>query len=168
MPYNTRRKSLSLSELGIIVPKRSRTASHPSPPSTVVEGEEPPVKKSKRSHDSKPPPRPSGLMSPPRTTTIRIKEEKPKRATELSPPPSPAVEGSNKVDVEGISDDIVVATILQLERTGNRPHLVKEIAHVLATSLPSVEKYVRQTRCASPLPNALVLTTSTDPQTPPP
>ncbi|KAK0258292.1 hypothetical protein LTR91_009134 [Friedmanniomyces endolithicus] len=139
MPYNTRRKSLSLSELGIIVPKRSRTASHPSPPNTIIEGEEPPVKKSKRLHSSSSPP-PPGLMSPPRTTTIRFKEEKPKQAVELSPPPSPAAEGSNKVDVEGISDDIVVGTIQQIERTGNRPHLVKELAHVLASSLHAVEK----------------------------
>ncbi|KAK1809054.1 hypothetical protein LTR12_016592 [Friedmanniomyces endolithicus] len=139
MPYNTRRKSLSLSELGIIVPKRSRTASHPSPPNTIFEGEEPPVKKSKRLHGSSSPP-PPGLMSPPRTTTIRFKEEKPKQAVELSPPPSPAAEGSNKVDVEGISDDIVVGTIQQIEKTGNRPHLVKELAHVLASSLHAVEK----------------------------
>ncbi|KAK0778229.1 hypothetical protein LTS16_021803 [Friedmanniomyces endolithicus] len=139
MPYNTRRKSLSLSELGIIVPKRSRTASHPSPPNTIIEGEEPPVKKSKRLHSSSSPP-PPGLMSPPRTTTIRFKEEKPKQAVELSPPPSPAAEGSNKVDVEGISDDIVVGTIQQIEKTGNRPHLVKELAHVLASSLHAVEK----------------------------
>ncbi|KAK0965506.1 hypothetical protein LTR91_017968 [Friedmanniomyces endolithicus] len=138
MPYSTRRKSLSLSELGIIVPKRSRTASHPSPPNTIFEGEEPPVKKSKRLHSSSSPP-PPGLMSPPRTTTIRFKEEKPKQAVELSPPPSPAAEGSNKVDVEGISDDIVVGTIQQIEKTGNRPHLVKELAHVLASSLHAVE-----------------------------
>ncbi|KAK5718377.1 hypothetical protein LTR15_008104 [Elasticomyces elasticus] len=139
MPYNTRRKSLSLSELGIIVPKRSRTASHPSPPNTIVEGEEPPVKKSKRSHGSTSPP-PTGLMSPPRTTTIRFKEEKPKQAVELSPPPSPAAEGCYKVDVEGISDEIVKAAIQQIEKTGNRPHLVKELAHVLASSLHSIEK----------------------------
>ncbi|KAK3619109.1 hypothetical protein LTR56_024221 [Elasticomyces elasticus] len=141
MPYNTRRKSLSLSELGIIVPKRSRTASHPSPPNTIVEGEEPPVKKSKRSHGSTSPP-PAGLMSPPRTTTIRFKEEKPKQAVELSPPPSPAAEGCYKVDVEGISDEIVKAAIQQIEKTGNRPHLVKELAHVLASSLHSIEKSV--------------------------
>ena len=139
MPMNTRRKSLSLAELGITVPKRSRAASHPSPPNTIIEGEEPPVKKSKRSHGSD---SPSGQMSPPRSTTIRFKDEKPSRVTELSPPPSPAAEGSNKVDVEGISDDIVVGTIQQLERTGNRPHLVKELGAVLATHNAAVEKCV--------------------------
>lgn len=139
MPYNTRRKSLSLSELGITVPKRSRTQSHPSPPSTVVEGDEPPSKKSKRSHGSA---SPNGDMSPPRTTAIRIKEEKPKRAMELSPPPSPAREDESKIDTEGISDDIVVGAIQQLERTGNRPHLVKELSAVLATNIQAVERYV--------------------------
>ena len=139
----TRRKSLSLAELGITVPKRSRVQ-NPSPPSTIVEGEEPPVKKTKRSHGTESPP--PGLMSPPRTTTIRIKEEKPKQAVELSPPPSPVAEGRNKVDVEGINDGIVIGTIQQLERTGNRPHLVKELAAVLATSLHSVEKYGQPTQ----------------------
>ena len=144
MPYNTRRKSLSLSELGISVPKRARTASHPSPPSTIVEGEEPPVKKSKRSHGSSSP----QPMSPPRTTTtsIRVNDEV-KTPAQLSPPPSPKAEGANKVDVEGINDDIVVGTIRQIEKTGNRPHLVKELALVLATHLHCVEKYVARAAC---------------------
>lgn len=154
MPYNTRRKSLSLSELGITVPKRSRTQSHPSPPSTIAEGDEPPVKKSKRSHATES--LPTGLMSPPRTTTIRIKEEKPRKVVALSPPPSPAREGSHKVDAEGINDDIVIGTIRQLEQTGNRPHLVKELAAVLANDLHCVEKYdkptqVRLYNCANTL-----------------
>ncbi|OQO10490.1 hypothetical protein B0A48_03787 [Cryoendolithus antarcticus] len=139
MPYNTRRKSLSLSELGITLPKRSRTASHPSPPSTIVEGDEPPVKKSKRSHGAASPT--AGAMSPPRTTCVRFKEESmPKRALALSPPPSPGREGDNKIDTEGISDDIVVGALRQLEKTGNRPHLVKELAAVLATNVPAVER----------------------------
>lgn len=136
MPYNTRRKSLSLSELGIIVPKRSRGPAQPSPPNTAVDGEEPPVKKSKRSHG--PASNAVGDMSPPRTTSIKIKEQKPKP---LSPPPSPVREGDSKVDVEGISDEIVVGAIQQLEKTGNRPHLVKELAAVLATSIMAIEKY---------------------------
>ncbi|KAK4493724.1 hypothetical protein PRZ48_014909 [Zasmidium cellare] len=134
----TRRKSLNLGDLGVIAPKRSRTQSHPSPPETVVEGEEPPVKKSKRSHTSLSPP--PSLMNPPQTTVIRLKEEKPKPAAELSPPPSPLAEGSSKIDTEGINDDIVVATLQQLEKTGNRPHLVKELAAILATKLHAVEK----------------------------
>jgi len=141
MPYNTRRKSLSLSELGIIVPKRSRTQSHPThptPPSTIVEGDEPPAKKTKRSHGSSS--NLSGMMSPPRTTTIRTKEDKSRKAAQLSPPPSPGADTIHKVDSEGINDEIVVAAIRQLEQTGNRPHLVKELAAILATNLHSIEK----------------------------
>jgi hypothetical protein len=143
MPYNTRRKSLSLTEMGIIVPKRSRAAVQPSPPNTAVDGEEPPVKKSKRSHGNASPT--IGDMSPPRSTAIRIKENKPKRAAALSPPPSPLREGESKIDIEGISDEIVVGAIQQLERTGNRPHLVKELSAILATSIPAIERYA----CAS-------------------
>lgn len=141
MPYNTRRKSLSLSELGITVPKRARVVAQPSPPNTAIDGEEPPVKKSKRSHHSKSPT--IGDMSPPRATAIRIKDEKPKQPAALSPPPSPAREGESKVDIEGIRDEIVVGAIQQLEKTGNRPHLVKELAAVLATNITAIERYAR-------------------------
>ncbi|KAI5360808.1 hypothetical protein Slin15195_G087240 [Septoria linicola] len=126
----TRRKSLNLGDLGIVSAKRA--------PETLVEDHAHPIKKPKRSHGSASPP--VGLMSPPRTTTIRFKDEPRKRATELSPPPSPVAEGSTKVDTEGINDDIVVGTIQQIEKTGNRPHLVKELAAVLATKLHCVEK----------------------------
>jgi hypothetical protein len=153
MPYNTRRKSLSLTEMGIILPKRSRAAVQPSPPNTAVDGEEPPVKKSKRSHGHASPT--IGDMSPPRSTTIRFKEEKPKRAIALSPPPSPLREGESKIDIEGISDEIVVGAIQQLERTGNRPHLVKELSAILATNIPAIEKYA----CANML-NLLEITTN--------
>jgi hypothetical protein len=137
MPYNTRRKSICLEGLGVI--KRSRPVAQPSPPSTAVDGEEPPVKKPKRSHARHTPT--VGDMSPPRSTAIRIKEEKPKRAAALSPPPSPTREGDSKVDIEGISDEIVVGAIQQLEKTGNRPHLVKELAAVLATNITAIERY---------------------------
>jgi hypothetical protein len=46
------------------------------------------------------------------------------------------------VDTEGINDEIVVGVIEQLEKTGNRPHLLKELAAILATSIPIVERYV--------------------------
>ncbi|KAK4947733.1 hypothetical protein LTR28_007553, partial [Elasticomyces elasticus] len=141
MPYNTRRKSLSLAELGIQVPKRARTVSHPSapsPPGTVAEGEAPPAKKPKRSHDS--PSSPPGTMSPPRSTTIRIKACPPRRAVEHTPPPSPGSTRVATVDTEGIGDDIVVAAIEQLQKTGNRPHLVKELAAALAPAVAAIEK----------------------------
>lgn len=47
-----------------------------------------------------------------------------------------------KIDTEGINDDIVVGVIEQLELTGNRPHLVKELAAVLVTVNDNVAKYV--------------------------
>lgn len=149
----TRRKSLNLSDMGVIAPKRSRTASHPSPPETVIEGEEPPIKKSKRSHESPSSPPSSIARSPPAATTItsparssksaRSQEDKPiPGISELSPPPSPARERGSRIDTEGINDDVVIGTIRQLEETGNRPHLVRELAAVLSRSLASVEKYV--------------------------
>lgn len=51
-----------------------------------------------------------------------------------------------KIDTEGINDDIVVAVINQLEKTGNRPHLVKELAAVLVTLNVNVAKYVSHSR----------------------
>jgi len=139
MPYNTRRKSLSLSELGITVPKRSRASSqsHPSPPATVID-DEPVTKKPKRSHESLSPP--PALMSPPKTKTLTIRTEPPSRLAEHTPPPSPGTQTVHTIDTEGISDDVVVATIKQLEKTANRPHLVKELAAVLCHCIGAVEK----------------------------
>jgi hypothetical protein len=61
--------------------------------------------------------------------------------SELSPPPSPLHEHIHRIDTDGINDDIVIGTIRQLEETGNRPHLVREIAAVLERTHASVEKY---------------------------
>lgn len=59
---------------------------------------------------------------------------------ENTPPPSPGGEsGHGKVDTEGIDDTIVVGVIQQLEKTGNRPHLLKELAAVLSNSISIVE-----------------------------
>lgn len=141
MPYNTRRKSLSLSELGIQVPKRGRAPSQSrlsSPATTTTIVEEPLAKKAKRSHGSITPP--PSLMSPPRTTNIHVKAEPPSRLAEHTPPPSPGSTTYSKIDTEGISDDVVVGTIKQLEATGNRPHLVKELAAVLCHNIGAVEK----------------------------
>lgn len=66
---------------------------------------------------------------------------------ETTPPPSPTPASSAdvgvppKIDLEGINDDIVEATITQLQTTANRPHLVKDLAIILAHSLTSVQKY---------------------------
>ncbi|GAB7350504.1 hypothetical protein MBLNU459_g1098t1 [Dothideomycetes sp. NU459] len=142
MPYNTRRKSLSLSELGIQVPKRGRAPSQSQLPplatTTTTTADEPLTKKPKRSHGSITPP--SSSMSPPRTTNIHVKAEPPSRLAEHTPPPSPGSATVSKIDTEGISDDVVVGTIKQLEATGNRPHLVKELAAVLCHNIAAVEK----------------------------
>lgn len=61
-------------------------------------------------------------------------------AYEHTPPPSPGAVGEAKVDTEGINDEIVVGVIEQLEKTGNRPHLMKELAAVLSTTNDAVLK----------------------------
>ena len=72
-----------------------------------------------------------------------------------TPPPSPAPDDdddgtkspfsiSPKIDTAGINDDVVVAVIQHLERTGNRPHLIKELAAVLFTFNDSVAKYIHR------------------------
>jgi len=61
---------------------------------------------------------------------------------EHTPPPSPSEAGNFKIDTQGIDDDIVVGVIEQLEKTGNRPHLLKELAAVLSNTLPIVERSV--------------------------
>lgn len=137
MGYNTRRKSLSLPMLGIQLPNSSRSSSHRSPPSNAPASEQPPQKKIKRSHTSSASPAP---LSPPATAAPKFRDERPK--TEHTPPPSPGAEGAPKIDTQGINDDIVVAVIKQLEETGNRPHLLKELAAVLSPQLPIVERYV--------------------------
>lgn len=147
MPYNTRRKSLSLPSLGIHLPNSSRVA-HRSPPASAVSTQLPqhPAKKVKRSHSSTSPPPPSPKNRAERPTTLTFRDERPKssgRVAENTPPPSPGGESSQtKVDTQGIDDTIVVGVIEQLEKTGNRPHLLKELAAVLSTSISIVERCV--------------------------
>ncbi|KAF2863745.1 hypothetical protein K470DRAFT_254638 [Piedraia hortae CBS 480.64] len=131
MPYNTRRKSLSLVELGVVAPpKRSRAESQPS--HAIGPDQEPHLKRAKRSHGDRPS---QYLMS------IRVKSEKQQTAgAELSPPLSPLAMTSHTVDIDGINDDIVVAVIRQLELRANRPLLVRQLAQVLATNIPAVAK----------------------------
>ncbi|KAJ5095525.1 hypothetical protein NUU61_004881 [Penicillium alfredii] len=123
MPYNTRRKSLSLPSLGIHLPNSSRRSPSISKGSHATD-DLPPSKKAKRSHDS------ISLSPEPshRKDAITVRAGR----FQHTPPPSPLDAGiAPKIDTEGINDDIVVAVIDQLEKTGNRPHLVKELAAVL-------------------------------------
>lgn len=136
MGYNTRRKSLSLPSLGIAIPGGPRSAR--SPPSTVDMQQ--PAKKQKRSHSGS---STSSLASPSNTLPLRdFTEQRPKSSGRVAdtPPPSPGGEsGQAKVDTQGIDDEIVVGVIEQLEKTGNRPHLLKELATVLSPTIPIVE-----------------------------
>ena len=133
MPYNTRRKSLSLPSLGIQLPvtHASRAAARPSPPSAVLATEQPQSKKVKRSHVESP------TMLPPKPANTIF---------DHTPPPSPLSEGEvaedkpREVDLEGINDEIVEGVIIQLQKTGNRPHLVKELAAILSQSVKIVEQ----------------------------
>lgn len=59
---------------------------------------------------------------------------------EHTPPPSPGATDNAKIDTEGINDDIVTGVIQQLEKTGNRPHLIKELAAVLSTTSDAVAR----------------------------
>lgn len=149
MPYNTRRKSVSLSALGIQVPSTSR-AHRPSASkaSVATETQQPPTKKVKRSHTSNTPSPTSPLRQRSSTAASSTKTvsfaERPKSsgraAYEHTPPPSPGAADDSRVETEGINDNIVVGVIEQLERTGNRPHLMKELAAVLSTTNDAVLK----------------------------
>ena len=116
MVYNTRRKSLSLPSLGIHLPQSSRSS-----PSSSATKSEPPQKRVKRDH--------SPLSAGGYDTTRR-------NNLPLSPPPE------SRISHEGINDEIVSGVVDVLERSGNRPHTVKELAAVLAPVLGVVEKSV--------------------------
>ncbi len=136
MPYDTRRKSLSLPSLGIHLPvsHAARAAARRSPPSTSPNYENPPTKKIKRSHPESP-----SMSPPPKRSPLKY---------ENTPPPSPGAEADDaeedakprEIDLEGINDDIVEGVIVQLQKTGNRPHLVKELAAILSQSVKIVEQ----------------------------
>lgn len=69
-----------------------------------------------------------------------------------TPPPSPPAErpsielgdeesaNSESIDMKSINDEIVEAVIIQLQNTGNRPHLVKELAAILMPQLKIVQQ----------------------------
>ncbi|KAK3945590.1 hypothetical protein QBC46DRAFT_403262 [Diplogelasinospora grovesii] len=186
MPYNTRRKSLSLPSLGIHVPvthaaraaaaaAAAAAANRASPNSTSPTS-------TSTSTNSPRATSPSATMTPSSPTLSSISEDVhpskklkrahcedadsahtyerlPKRRDDASmkfentPPPSPTVAQqsvemeeesdaavSKTIDLEGINDEIVEAVIVQLQNTGNRPHLVKELAAVLMQQLKIVQQ----------------------------
>lgn len=150
MPYNTRRKSLSLPSLGIQLPNASR-AHRPSIAKAATAADsspsQPPTKKVKRAHtadDASPTSasRPRSSTSSSSSKFVSFAVERPRSsgrtAYEHTPPPSPGRTHDRKIDTEGINDDIVIGVIEQLEKTGNRPHLIKELSTVLSTTNDSV------------------------------
>ena len=146
MPYNTRRKSLSLPSLGIQLPAASRAHRSPAKFTPTTETSQHPSKRVKRSHGDNTPVSPisssdASAISPTDSTASRPKSRRGGLAH--TPPPSPGSSHFDiKIDTEGINDDIVIAVIEQLEKTGNRPHLIKELAAVLASTNDSVAQYV--------------------------
>ncbi|PGG98510.1 hypothetical protein GX51_06776 [Blastomyces parvus] len=148
MVYNTRRKSLSLPSLGIHLPSASR--SHRSPATqknpAASDTQQPPSKKVKRSHDSASRSPLSVSSESQESNLLKDKVDgsgqKSQRGAgtyEHTPPPSPGDTGIvTKIDTDGINDDIVVAVIEQLETTGNRPHLIKELVTVLSSTNDTV------------------------------
>jgi hypothetical protein len=98
------------------------------------------AKKQKRSHSGS---STTSLTSPLNSLPLRdFDAQRPKSSGRVAdtPPPSPGGEsGQAKVDTQGIDDEIVVGVIEQLEKTGNRPHLLKELATVLSPTIPIVE-----------------------------
>jgi hypothetical protein len=144
MPYNTRRKSVSLTSLGIHVPKSPKALAHRSPPTTTsfASSQDLPLqKKLKRSHSSQ-----ESLKSSEQPSLQNYGHERKRSRVFDTPPPSPGESGNFKIDTEGINDDIVVAVIEQLERTANRPHLLKELAAILSNHIPIVQRCVTLTK----------------------
>lgn len=102
----------------------------------------PPAKRVKREHDS-----PSALPSPRRTPSVDIdvsKSQLQSRPAAHTPPASPGPEDAprRKLDRDGIKDDVVISVVDQLEKTGNRPHLLKELATVLMSTNLNIQQYV--------------------------
>lgn len=107
-----------------------------------------PNKKLKRSHsEDSESPLPSAPLRRKRDDAIKL---------ENTPPPSPhdsraSIELDDvdvdseapvmkTIDLEGINDEIVEAVIVQLQNTGNRPHLVKELTAILMPQLKIVQQ----------------------------
>ncbi|EFE44801.1 conserved hypothetical protein [Trichophyton verrucosum HKI 0517] len=101
-------------------------------------------KKQKRAHEAD-----GGLVA----DRQQQQQQQQQQTERLTPPPSPSQDTQenaqanaqvntqkNKIDTDGIADDIVVAVIQQLEKTGNRPHLIKELAQVLSATTDSIAK----------------------------
>ena len=148
---NTRKKSISLHALGVITTKPRGSHAHRSTSASSTGNTLPsdthPAKRVKRSHTlCGSAPSPASTTSPKspsrngNATTVKDRRRSQPTA-QVTPPPSPDDYPYNQIDKSKIEDDIVVAVIEQLEACGNRPHLIKDLATALETSLHSVQRY---------------------------
>lgn len=148
MPYNTRRISLSLPSLGVHLPGSNSSRAHNKSQNSARDIA-PPPKRIKRSHTLGSISSTSSLSTTPPHLHSRASSTSAPRpagpAAEHTPPPSPPGFRSTKLDTTGINDDIVVAVLRQLEKTGNRPHLIKELVAILINTLSVVERSVTVT-----------------------
>ncbi|KAI0173447.1 hypothetical protein GGR52DRAFT_543118 [Hypoxylon sp. FL1284] len=144
MPYNTRRKSLSLPSLGIHIPvnRSSPSNSNMASSRSSSESSSHPNKRVKRSHNDSSSSASAAPLFKQGVASVRF---------DRTPPPSPRLQTSiemdeselpeiKKVDLQGINDEIVEAVILRLEETRNRPHLVKELAASLMNNVKIVQQ----------------------------
>lgn len=143
-PYNTRRVSLSLSSLGIHVPGTNSARANKTQRQASSSLDTPPVKRAKHQHtpsapsaSASPSPPPKGRARSSTNTSIH------RPVVEQTPPPSPGnAQRSKLLDLEGINDDVVVAVLEQLQSTGNRPHLIKELSNILMNTTATVRRQV--------------------------
>ncbi|KAI0175268.1 hypothetical protein BJ166DRAFT_168775 [Pestalotiopsis sp. NC0098] len=163
MPYDTRRKSLSLSSLGIHVPtSKASKAAAANTPTTTIKVAASMSPKSARSHStsSDDAARPSKKVKRSHDSSDKSSKAAPSKATksakfETTPPLSPpglhmsieddefessALANMKSIDLSGINDEIVEAVIVRLQETRNRPHLVKELATILMNQVKIVQQ----------------------------
>ncbi|KKA26539.1 hypothetical protein TD95_005303 [Thielaviopsis punctulata] len=157
MPYNTRRKSLSLPSLGIHVPMTLAERAAANANSSANTASSHASKSLHRQALSSSSARlrrnaPSTVQDEPQSKRHKKSHGRSHAKADCTPPPSPgiedpAVENSAESDdsmitsiLDGVSDDVVRASIQQLHATENRPHLIKELAAVLSQKLPIMKQ----------------------------
>ncbi|AEO59001.1 hypothetical protein MYCTH_2306853 [Thermothelomyces thermophilus ATCC 42464] len=156
-PYNTRHKTLSLHSLGIHVPGSNASRAPTNRPSSNGASPVSMASPASPSKESQPPPkrlkRAYSESSDDAPSLEHMRKKRDDAANlENTPPPSPPAErpsietdgdenaATKQIDMEGINDEIVEAVIVQLQDSGNRPHLVKELAAVLIQRLKIVQQ----------------------------
>ena len=116
-------------------PLGTNASSAPDTPSPAENA----TKRLKRSHEED-----SSAAKAHPATRIKYEHTPPPSSPESSPTPDTPGKESRKTmkknGAEAINDTIVEAVIAQLKATGNRPHLVKELAAVLTQRLTIVQQ----------------------------